>query len=64
MKCKNPEWHAQIRARGLCYICRRPMGDDRPQLAHTECYRETNRGRRCRDIRQNPPTLKEIGASS
>jgi len=53
----NPDYFAQIRARGLCYICRRLMADDDPRLAHRECYHEQWRGRRVADIRQAPPVL-------
>jgi hypothetical protein len=56
---RNPDWHAQIRARGLCILCRRPMRDDDPHLAHRECYREQYRGRRCAEIRTAPPALDE-----
>lgn len=56
----NPHWFDQIRARGLCYICRRPMADDDPRRYHTECGIEAGRGRRRRyaDIRRVPPPLR------
>jgi hypothetical protein len=55
---RNPAWHAQQRARGICYICQREMADDEDRLAHTECSRERTRGRSTDDIRRNPPALR------
>jgi len=51
----NPEWYAQQRARGLCWICRRPMRDDDPRYAHGSCAREQHTGRRVADIRAQQP---------
>ena len=56
----NPYWFDQWRARGLCYICRRPMDDDDPRRYHTECGREADRGRRYADVRRRPPVLRAV----
>jgi len=53
----NPEYFAQVRARGLCWICRRPMRDDDPRLAHYECGRAQDQGRTVADVRAQPPAL-------
>ena len=60
----NPEWFAQIRARGLCHLCRRPMPDDNPRLAHRECYHLQWRGWSFAEIRHNPPLLTQINRES
>lgn len=61
--CRNPEWHAQQRARGICYICRRPMLDSDPRQAHLECMRLRNQGYVVAEIRKNPPILGEGGTN-
>jgi len=30
----NAAWFYKQRARGICWICRRPMDDDDPRLQH------------------------------
>lgn len=57
---RNPEWFAQVRARGVCYICRRMMDDADPRSAHAECHREARRGRSYADIRLAPPRLRPV----
>jgi hypothetical protein len=34
----NPEWFYQLRARGICSICKQSMPDEDEKLAHHECY--------------------------
>lgn len=41
---RNPEWFAQVRARGFCYICKRAMRDEDDHLAHLVCSRLVNKG--------------------
>jgi hypothetical protein len=59
----NPDWFDQQRARGICYICHRPMRDDDPRRRHSECEAEARRGRRYAEIRQAPPPLNERRSS-
>lgn len=33
----NQDWFHKQRAKGICYICKRPMRDDNPRLAHARC---------------------------
>jgi hypothetical protein len=54
----NPHWFDQVRARGICYICRRPMHDDDPRRRHTECEYEAHHGRTYAQIRNHPPPLR------
>lgn len=49
---RNPDWFRQQRARGVCYLCRRPMADTDPRLAHAACYRLQWRGWTVAAIRQ------------
>jgi hypothetical protein len=44
------EWFYKLRARGICFICKRPMADDVPRLAHRECYRLQGKGLTYRQI--------------
>jgi hypothetical protein len=56
---RNPDWFDKMRARGICYICRRPMRDDDPRRQHRECEREITAGRRYAEVRQSPPALAD-----
>jgi hypothetical protein len=47
---KNPDYWHQIRARGLCTLCRLPMPDDDPKLAHRACYQLQWQGRTIAEI--------------
>lgn len=49
----NSDYYHQIRARGLCAICRQPMPDDFAQLAHTDCYRRKGAGETEASIRES-----------
>lgn len=48
---KNPDYYSQIRACGVCSLCRQPMPDDDPRLAHRECRRLIASGLRESEIR-------------
>lgn len=51
---KNPDYFAQIRARGICTICRQPMPDTDLQLAHSLCNGLVAAGASHREIRALP----------
>ena len=53
------EWYATVRARGICWICRRAMLDEDPRLAHAECTLARAK-RRAADVRANPPVLGQL----
>lgn len=53
---RNPEWFDQVRARGICYICQRPMEDDDPRRVHGECE-QARQTRTYAEIRRDPPPL-------
>lgn len=57
---RSREWFVKMRAKGICYICHRPMADDDDRMAHTECNRAVNRGQRWLEIRRNPPPLSDL----
>jgi PP-loop superfamily ATP-utilizing enzyme len=57
---RNPEWFAQQRARGRCYLCQRAMDDADPRLAHRECQQLLGKGWRTSDVRAHPPTLGPV----
>jgi hypothetical protein len=41
-KDQNRSWYYKIRARGICYLCKKPIADDIPTLAHPECNKKQN----------------------
>lgn len=49
---RNPDWHYKIRAKGICYICRRFMADDNPRMTHYECLKLSNNGKTYKKIRE------------
>jgi hypothetical protein len=49
---RNAYWFQQQRARGVCYICRRPMDDADPRQAHRDCYRLQSQGKTSQQIRR------------
>lgn len=57
---RNPDYFEQVRARGVCHLCRRAMRDEDPRLAHLECGRLQRRGWTSAQIRKNPPVLGEL----
>lgn len=48
---QNRSWFSKWRARGLCYFCKKPMSDDDPYMAHSECYKEQRRKNKIREKR-------------
>lgn len=48
----NPYWYDQMRARGICYICKTKMSDDDPRRAHTECLTLESKGLTYKRVRE------------
>jgi len=48
----------QVRARGLCIICREPIPDDDPRLAHPVCTKLGNEGMLWGTIRALSPAAR------
>lgn len=49
----NPDYCQQIRARGVCAICRQPVPDNFDQLAHSACWRRKGGGESEASIRES-----------
>lgn len=48
---QNKDWFYQMRARGICWICRQSMDENDPKLSHRECARRQRAGEKVAAIR-------------